>query len=87
MVVWDGLDECEISRPATLSQSAPVYIYIYVYISGIRISVLMQEIFFSFQINTLKIFKAIKAGVGLGFATLFKTAASVSYFLIRIAFI
>ncbi len=42
---------------------------------------------FFFQINTLKIFNAIKAGAGLGLATLFKTAASVSYFLIRIAFI
>ncbi len=27
--VWDGLDECEISRPKILSQSTPVYIYIY----------------------------------------------------------
>ncbi len=26
--VWDGLDECEISRPEIMSQSAPVTIYI-----------------------------------------------------------
>ncbi len=26
--LWDGLDECEISRPEILSQSAPDYIYI-----------------------------------------------------------
>ncbi len=25
MVVWDGLDECEISRPEILFQSAPGY--------------------------------------------------------------
>ncbi len=42
---------------------------------------------FFFQINTIQIFNTIKAGAGLGLATLFKTAASVSYFLIRIAFI
>ncbi len=27
MGVWDGLDECEISRPEILSQSAPGYYY------------------------------------------------------------
>ncbi len=25
--LWDGLDECEISQPEILSQSAPDYIY------------------------------------------------------------
>ncbi len=40
----------------------------------------MQEIIF-FQINALKIFYAINAGAGLGLATPFTTAASVSFFL------
>ncbi len=85
MVVWDGLDECEISRLAILSQSATdIYIYIYQWYPNDRVN---AGEFFFFQINTLKIFKAIKAGVGLGFATLLKTTASVSYILIRIAFI
>ncbi len=40
----------------------------------------MQEITF-FQINKIKIFNAINAGAGLGLATPFTTAASVSSFL------
>ncbi len=27
--LWDGLDECEISRPGILSQSAPAYSHAY----------------------------------------------------------
>ncbi len=30
MDVWDGLDECEISQPTFLSQSAPAYIHAYI---------------------------------------------------------
>ncbi len=59
---------------------------IYIYISGVKISELKQEIIFS-QIKVLKIFNAINAGAGLGLATPFATAASVSFFLKRIAFI
>ncbi len=58
----------------------------YIYISGVKISALTQEINF-FQINALKIFNAINAGAGLGLATTFTTAASVSFLLKRIAFI
>ncbi len=47
--------------------------------------VLTKENFF--QINALKIFNAVNAGAGLGLATPFTTAASVSSFLKRIAFI
>ncbi len=40
-----------------------------------------------FQINTLKIFNAVNAGAGLGLATPFTTAASVSFFLKRIVYV
>ncbi len=60
-----------------------VHIYIYIYISGVKISALTREINFF----RLKIFNAINAGAGLGLATPFTTAASVSFFLKRIAFI
>ncbi len=63
-----------------------IYIYIYIYFSGVKISALTQEIHF-FQINALQIFNAINAWAGLGLATTFTTAASVSFFLKRIAFI
>ncbi len=65
-----------------------IYIYLFIFISGVKISVLTQEINF-FQINALKIFiyNAINAGAGLGLATPFTTAAAVSFFLKRIAFI
>ncbi len=57
-----------------------------IYISGVKISALTREIIF-FQIKALKIFNAINAGAGLGLATSFTTAASVSFFLKRIVFI
>ncbi len=51
---------------------------VYIYISGVKISALTREINF-FQINALKIFNAVNAGAGLGLATPFTTAASVSF--------
>ncbi len=50
---------------------------LYIYISGVKISLLKKEIIF-FRLN---IFNAINFGAGLGLATLFTTAASVSFFL------
>ncbi len=59
---------------------------VFIYTSSVKISMLTQGDEF-FQINALKIFNAVNAGAGLGLATPFTTAASVSFFLKRIAFI
>ncbi len=54
-----------------------IYIYIYIYIYYIYVYIYIIYM----------IFNAINAGAGLGLATPFTTAASVSFFLKRIAFI
>ncbi len=62
-----------------LSLSLYIYIYIYIYIY-VKICVLTQAINV-FSLTALKIFNTINAEAGLGLATPFTTADSVSFFL------